>query len=229
MCSAYGCSESDDSSKRLHFYRFPNREKSPNRHKKWIDFCKRKNFKPSKNSRLCSKHFKLEDFNQSDVLREKLMPDTKVRINLNSGVIPTIRSKTINLLNSNRDLRVKRRYYTQTASLITSSTPEKLDLVENYDGINFSDTSLDVDILEEQINPNDKSVQCEIGKDIFTNLEVNNDLSFDFSSESSDESCSSDSEADINCSSKSKNDRFSSTEKNNFENNSCSLCFGTVY
>jgi len=51
-------------------------------------------------------------------------------------------------------------------------------------------------------------VQCEIGKDIFTNLEVNN-LLFDFSSESSDESCSSDSEADINCSSKSKNDRFS--------------------
>lgn len=52
-------------------------------------------------------------------------------------------------------------------------------------------------------------MQCEIGKDIFTNLEVNNNLSFDFSSESSDESCSSDSEADINCSSKSKNDRFS--------------------
>jgi len=109
------------------------KKKSPNRHKKWIDFCKRKNFKPSKNSRLCSKHFKLEDFNQSDVLREKLMPDTKVRINLNSGVIPTIRFETINLLPSKRDLRVKRRYYIQTASLIPSSTPEKSDLVENYD------------------------------------------------------------------------------------------------
>lgn len=46
---------------------------------------------------------KLEDFNQSDVLREKLMPDTIVRINLNSGVIPTLRSETIDLL---RDLNV---------------------------------------------------------------------------------------------------------------------------
>lgn len=193
ICSAYGCSESDESSKRLHFYRFPNREKSPSRHKKWVDFCKRKNFKPSKNSRLCSKHFKHEDFNQSDVLREKLMPDTKVRINLNSGVIPTLRSETIDLLPSIRDLRMKRRYYTGTTSSIPSSTPEKSKLVENYDGINFSDTSLDTHILEEQINPNDKSVQCEIGKDIYTNLEVNNDLSFDFSSESTDESCSSDS------------------------------------
>jgi len=166
ISSAYGCSESDDSSKRLHiFYRFLNNEKSLNRHKKWIDFCKRKNFKPSKNSRLCSKHLKLEEFNQSDVLRGKLMPDTKVKINLNSGVIPTIRSETINLLPSKRVLRVKRRYYTQTVSLISSNTPEKLD----YDGINFSDTSLDVDILEEQINPNDKSVHCEIGKYIFTN------------------------------------------------------------
>lgn len=61
------------------------------------------------------------------------MPDTKVRINLNSGVIPTIRFETINLLPSKRDLRVKRRYYIQTASLIPSSTPEKSDLVENYD------------------------------------------------------------------------------------------------
>jgi len=225
ICSAYGCSESDESSKRLHFYRFPNREKSPNRHKKWIDFCKRKNFKPSKTSRLCSKHFKLEDFNQSDVLREKLMPDTKVRINLNSGVIPTLRSEKIDLLPSKRDLRVKRRYYTETASLIPSSTPEKSMLVEKYNGINFSDTSLDIDILEELINPNDKSVQCEIGKDIYTNLEVNDDLSFDFLSESSDESCSSDSEADINCSSSKKNNRLSLTAKNNFENDSCFIVF----
>jgi len=82
---------------------------------------------------LCSKHFKLEDFNQSDVLREKLMPDTKVRINLNSGIIPIIRSEKMNLLPSKRDLRVKHRYYTQTASLIPSSTPEKSDLVEYYD------------------------------------------------------------------------------------------------
>jgi hypothetical protein len=95
---------------------------------------------------LCSKHFKLEDFNQSDVFREKLMPDTKVRINLNSGVIPTLRSEAIDLLPIERDLRVKLRYYTETASLIPSSTPEKSMLVENNDGINFSDTSLDTDI-----------------------------------------------------------------------------------
>ncbi|CAI6357489.1 unnamed protein product [Macrosiphum euphorbiae] len=87
-----------------------------------------------------------------------MMPDTKVRINLNSGVIPTLRSETIDFLPSKRDLRVKRRYNTETASLIPSNTPEKSMLVENYDGINFSDTSFDSDILEELINPNYKSV-----------------------------------------------------------------------
>jgi hypothetical protein len=29
ICSDYECSKSDESSKRLNFYRFPNREKSP--------------------------------------------------------------------------------------------------------------------------------------------------------------------------------------------------------
>lgn len=63
----------------------------------------------------------------------------KVGKNLNSGVTPTLRFE---LFLSKRDLRVKRRYYTETASLIPSSTPEKSKVVENHYGINFSDTSV---------------------------------------------------------------------------------------
>lgn len=86
------------------------------------------------------------------------MPDTKVRINLNSGVIPTIRSETINVLPNKRDLRANRKYNIQTSGLIATSTPKKPKLVENYN-INIGDTSIETDILEGPINPNDKSIQ----------------------------------------------------------------------
>ena len=76
ICSAYGCSESDRSETSLQFFvRFPTREKSLSRYKVWVEFCKRKYFTPTRNSRLCSKHFKFEDFNHSDIMKNKLMPD----------------------------------------------------------------------------------------------------------------------------------------------------------
>lgn len=38
----------------------------------------------------CSSHFKSDVFNESGVLHEKLMPDTKVVIRLKANVFPTI-------------------------------------------------------------------------------------------------------------------------------------------
>lgn len=172
----------------------------------WFD---KKNFKPSENSRLCSKHFKLEDFNQPDILREKLMPVTKVRINLSFGVIPTIKSETVELLPNKRDLKANRKHYIQTKSLISTNTLKISMQVENYDEINFNDISLVTDILEERINANNKSIQCDIEKESYTKLEFNDDLLFDMLLEFSDESCFSDSEADIKYGSSSQNNKFS--------------------
>lgn len=46
---------------------------------------------------ICSKHFSNEDFNESDLLREKLMPDTKVVVRLKPRVFPTIFSSQKNI------------------------------------------------------------------------------------------------------------------------------------
>lgn len=44
-----------------------------------------KNFVPGKSSMICSKHF-----NEADLMRKKLMPDTKVVVRLKPSVFPTI-------------------------------------------------------------------------------------------------------------------------------------------
>lgn len=79
LCSVFGCASNNDRKRKkvdndnnLHFYTFPKCDKSPLRHRKWEHFCKRKNFKPSAGSVICSKHFLPIDFNQSDVLKNNL-------------------------------------------------------------------------------------------------------------------------------------------------------------
>lgn len=88
-CSAFGCT-CYSHKEIIHFYKFPKREKSLQSYKVWVNFCKRKNFIPGKNNIICSSYFKSGDFNESDVLRKQLMPDTKVVIRLKSNFFPTI-------------------------------------------------------------------------------------------------------------------------------------------
>jgi len=60
LCSVFGCncnSSKNNGAGKIHFYRFPHRETSPDRFKKWTAFCKRKQFVPGKSSMICSKHF----------------------------------------------------------------------------------------------------------------------------------------------------------------------------
>ncbi|KAL4152882.1 hypothetical protein QTP88_000715 [Uroleucon formosanum] len=93
LCSVFGCncnSSKNNGPGKIYFYRFPRRDTSPDRFLKWTTFCKRKQFVPGKSSMICSKHFSNEDFNESDLLREKLMPNTKVVVRLKPRVFPTI-------------------------------------------------------------------------------------------------------------------------------------------
>lgn len=85
LCSVFGCnfnSSKNNGQGKIHFYRFPRRDTSPDRFLKWATFCKRKQCVLRKLSMIYSKHFSNEDFNESYLLREKLMPDTKVVVRL---------------------------------------------------------------------------------------------------------------------------------------------------
>ncbi len=58
-CPVYGCtSDSQNNPNKLSFFEFPkateNGEKK--RRASWIEFCKRKNFVPTKSTRMCSLH-----------------------------------------------------------------------------------------------------------------------------------------------------------------------------
>jgi hypothetical protein len=59
-CPVYGCnSDAKKNPDRVHFFAFPNGKSvaQQTRRKTWIEFCKRKAFKPLSNRRICSLHF----------------------------------------------------------------------------------------------------------------------------------------------------------------------------
>ncbi|KAF0709150.1 Uncharacterized protein FWK35_00034559, partial [Aphis craccivora] len=92
LCSVFNCNEKSEkqSSSGVHFHVFPCRSKSPTRFRIWVNYCKRKNFNPGNGARICSKHFKSTDYNQSDLLRQKLMPNIKVKIKHNANDVPMV-------------------------------------------------------------------------------------------------------------------------------------------
>nr|XP_022907492.1 THAP domain-containing protein 1-like [Onthophagus taurus] len=59
-CSAYGCTNRQSTGSGLQFHRFPLNK--PGVLKKWIKEVRRKNFKPTKYSFLCSDHFLATDY-----------------------------------------------------------------------------------------------------------------------------------------------------------------------
>ncbi|KAL5245952.1 hypothetical protein ACI65C_013360 [Semiaphis heraclei] len=59
-CVAYGCQNRASPGQSTHFFRFPHSNEELM--KKWIEAIKRKNFKPSQHSRICSDHFTNDDF-----------------------------------------------------------------------------------------------------------------------------------------------------------------------
>ena len=84
ICSVFGCSEPKFG------HRFPNRENSPKRFSVWLDFCKRKSFIPGQNARICSKHFLDADFDESSVLKKKMLPSSR-ESHLKKGVVPSVK------------------------------------------------------------------------------------------------------------------------------------------
>jgi hypothetical protein len=165
LCSVFGCAcySHKETNNDVHFYRFPKCEKSLQRYKVWVNFCKRKHFIPEKNNRICSSHFKSDDFNESNVLRKQLMPDTKVVIRLKSNVFPTIyKTKsddpTLTLPSTSRCERQNGKRENQfTPTSLKSSTPVKkskdeLNFLEMQNEHSFDLSYNSIDFIQEYKN-----------------------------------------------------------------------------
>ena len=86
QCAAFNCQNYSKSGYGVSFFRFP---KDKALLKAWIHFIKRKNFKPTEHSRICSVHFTRECFEQNlDVLDQLGIKPAK--LTLTKGAIPTI-------------------------------------------------------------------------------------------------------------------------------------------
>ncbi|XP_059827814.1 THAP domain-containing protein 2-like isoform X1 [Hypanus sabinus] len=73
-CAAYGCTAVYRKNTNTSFHRFPS---NPRRRMEWIQLVRRENFKPSKHTFLCSKHFEQTCFDrtgQTRRLREDAVP-----------------------------------------------------------------------------------------------------------------------------------------------------------
>lgn len=203
LCSVFNCNERSEkqSSSGVHFHVFPCRSKSPTRFRSWVNYCKRKNFNPGNGARICSMHFKSEDYNQSDLLRQQLMPNIKVKVKLNANAVPTVPQNipfTSNL--SEREKRKRSKEKKQIISSIMTSTPKKLK--PSFGSFENSECeSSDVDEVEggnlvaitnESFvagKQNEIGIQCELGSEVLKshhNLSLN--LSLDEFSSSEDES-----------------------------------------
>ena len=91
-CPAYGCtSDSQNKSEQdLHFFEFPNNEEKKRRGQ-WIDFCKRKNFVPTKSTRMCSLHFSNDAYvlsHSPEFLKSITFPGRR-KLLLKADAIPT--------------------------------------------------------------------------------------------------------------------------------------------
>ena len=93
-CPVYGCnSDFKKNSDRLGFFAFPSEKNQTEkiRRKRWINFCKRKNFKPTNNTRLCSRHFSDDSFvpSHSPALLASIGFKSKIKYILKDDAIPT--------------------------------------------------------------------------------------------------------------------------------------------
>ena len=94
-CPVWGCnSDSKNNPKnKIHFFAFPpsSNASEKSRRKIWKDFCKRKKFEPGRNSRICSPHFKQEDYvpSHSPAFLASLGFRSKINYLLKEDAVPT--------------------------------------------------------------------------------------------------------------------------------------------
>lgn len=94
-CPVYGCnSDAKKNPGGIHFFAFPNGKSvaQKTRRKAWIEFCKRKAFRPLSNSRICSLHFAEDAYEpgHSPQFLERLACKETFRVQLKTDALPTL-------------------------------------------------------------------------------------------------------------------------------------------
>lgn len=92
FCTAFGCNSNSSVTKGVSFYRYP--LERPDLLKIWLANVKRYNFKPTKFSKLCHKHFENHCFelcgNPEYLKSIGISPAFKFRRNLKKNAVPTV-------------------------------------------------------------------------------------------------------------------------------------------
>lgn len=168
-CSAYGCTSSTrhkgNRDRGIFFHEFPKREKSPERFRRWVEYCNRKDFDPGnqqKSACLCSRHFHVSDMDQSQLLKIKMMPRANLRgPRLKPGTVPSI--------------NIEPKYHRKTSKvphvLCKRNNDDRVDdstnIVLSSSLMNLKGSLQRKDAFIESSN---KIVQCEIGLEIYRYL-----------------------------------------------------------
>lgn len=174
-CSVFGCSNNKGT------HRFPNRDNSPVRFNQWTNFCKRKHFKPTNNSVICSHHFKSQDFDDSDILKQKLLGDKyKSRApRLKSGTVPTI-------FVINNDKSSDGNTTTKKSRSERIKNQEKKDMVENLIAKKSNIDSYDHNKNEEKLSCSEDNIS-DIEENVsFTDNDFYDDPDFECENEEED-------------------------------------------
>ena len=95
-CPVYGCNSDSKKNvnKELHFFSFPADKdgEKRNRRKIWIEFCKRKQFTPTANTKICSLHFTDDSYDpaHSPNFLKPIGCQDQTLVRLKNDAIPTL-------------------------------------------------------------------------------------------------------------------------------------------
>ena len=95
-CPVYGCnSDNQKNTAGVHFFAFPSGKSADQqcRRKAWIEFCKRKAFKPSACTKICSLHFAENDYEpgHSPEFLERLQCNETFQVQLKRDALPMLK------------------------------------------------------------------------------------------------------------------------------------------
>lgn len=103
FCPVYGCNSSSKRNPEKRINSFPKKtnKTEEKRHKLWVDFCKRKNFVPSKYSGLCSLHFSGDAYvtSSSSQFLATLNFQERRKLFLKPDAVPT-KNKPLDIVNN---------------------------------------------------------------------------------------------------------------------------------
>ena len=96
-CPVFGClsdSKKNPEEKNIHFFAFPkgHSREQQTRRKIWVEFCKRKAFKPTQSTRVCSLHFEDSAFDpaHSPAVLDSIGYKERTLVRLKKDAVPTL-------------------------------------------------------------------------------------------------------------------------------------------